>query len=79
MAMNEQRLEHTSHNFTRFTANRSDLDNGVKVEKPAGISEIQFAQDIAEFAAWHRSCIYEQLNGFRGYNCIQFVIHEAQH
>lgn len=76
--INENRLEHTSHNLTRLVANRCDLRDGVKVEKPEGISEVQFAQDVAEFAAWHRCCIFDQLNGFQGYDCIRFVIHQTE-
>ena len=55
--LNEKPLEHTSSNSTRFTATRCDLKSGVQVEKPVGISEPAFARDVAEFAAWHRSCI----------------------
>lgn len=77
MAINEQPLEHTAHNFTRFTATRCDLCDGVTVEKPEGISELRFAQDVAEFAAWHRGNIWEQLNGFSGYDCIRFAIRSA--
>lgn len=78
MTINENPLEHTSSNFTRFIANRCDLQDGVKVEKPEDISELRFAQDVAEFAAWHRGCIFEQLNGFQGYDCIKFAIHQAE-
>lgn len=77
MAINENPIEHIAHNFTRFTAKRADLKGGVEVEKPYGIPEILFAQDVAEFAAWHRGCIFDQLNGFQGYDCIQFVIYSV--
>ncbi len=74
MAINETPIEHCSYNFTRFTAARADLSGGVVVERPARLSEAQFAQDVAEFAAWHRGAIWDQLNGFAGYDCLRFDI-----
>lgn len=77
MALNEQPIEHRSSNFTRFTAARADLSGGVVVERPARLTDAQFAQDVAEFAAWHRGAIWTQLNGFAGYDCLHFDIRMA--
>lgn len=73
MTINDKPLEHTSHNGTTFKASRCDLQGGVTVTKPAWlISDLQLAADFGEFTAWHALCIFKQLNGFAGYNCIQY-------
>jgi hypothetical protein len=73
--INDKPLEHTSHHGTTFKAQRSDLYGGVTVTKPAWpIAEAQFAADFGEFTAWHALCIFKQLNGFAGYDCIQYTI-----
>lgn len=73
--MNDKPLEHTSHNGTSFKAERCDLYGGVKVTKPTWpITEVQLAADFGEFTAWHVLCIFKQLNGFAGYDCIQYNV-----
>ena len=75
--VNETPLKHTANNYTVFTANRGDLRSGVQIEKPPGITEVQFIQDVAEFAAWHQHCIWPRLNGFGGYGSIEYFVHQA--
>ncbi|WP_219096217.1 hypothetical protein [Pseudomonas sp. UMAB-40] len=55
-------------------ADRCDLANGVEVEKPEGITESQYASDLAEFGAFHALNIREHLNGFSGYDNIDFNV-----
>lgn len=76
MSINENPISHTSYNGTEFTADRADLRNGVTAAVPDRIRADQIMTDTAEFAAWHRGQIWEQLNGFSGYDCIRFNIVE---
>lgn len=72
--LNESPFEHRSRYGCEFTGTRCDFRDGVRVVRPRHINEVQFASDVAEFAAWHSSNIWEQLNGFQGYDCIDFTI-----
>lgn len=76
-AINDRPLEHTSRNGTWFSAPRCDLRGGVVVVKPVGLDEKSLAQDLIEFAAWHSRCIWDQLNGFPGYDCLLLDIRTA--
>lgn len=78
MSINENLISHTSRNQTLFLADRADLRHGVCIFKPKLISQDDLAQDIAEFAAWHRGCIFDQLNGFQGYNNVRYYVQESK-
>jgi hypothetical protein len=72
--INAESLEHRSENGTIFKSDTCDLSSGVYVSKPDKISETNFASDIAEFAAWHSTCIFEQLNGFQPWKTVRYII-----
>lgn len=68
--INESPIEHHAHHGTIFSADRADLRNGLKARYRWKLTEAQKRADFLEFGAWHRSEIYEQLNGFQGYDCV---------
>lgn len=72
--LNESSFSHTSRNGTHFKADRCDFLNGVEVEKPSDISELDLCADFAEFAAYHAVAIRERLNGFSGYDTVSYTI-----
>lgn len=74
MAINKNPISHTSNYGTKFSAVHADLSDGVTVIRNESTSIEHFAADVAEFSAWHRGNIWEQLNGFSGYDCIRFTI-----
>jgi len=56
---------------------QANLMGGVIVEipewmEPEEIGLESFGMAVAEFIAWHRGNIWNQLNGFSGYDRIQF-------
>ncbi len=65
---------HNSRFGTQFKSERCDLACVVKVIKPSGISDIQFMSDVSEFIGYHSCVIREDLNGFRGYDCIDYEV-----
>jgi acyl carrier protein len=72
--INDLPLEHTSSNGTTFKAERCDLKGPVTVSFPSWpLTEEQKREDFLQFGTWHRGCIFNQLNGFSGYDCITFV------
>lgn len=73
--LNDQPFEHTSRNGLTFTGERCDLKAGVNVQYPSWkLSVEQIGADFAQFAAWHNGCIWEQLNGFQGYDCVDYTM-----
>jgi hypothetical protein len=75
--MNEQPYQHFSGNGTKFSCLRCDFKFPVKVRKPKGISEEAYTRDVAEMISNHVLTIWKQLNGFSGYDTIQFEIYEV--
>ena len=70
--LNEKPLEHTSSNGTTFKADRCDLRGGVIIEYPSYLlTDQQKMDDFLQFGAWHRGEIWQRLNGFSGYDCVQ--------
>lgn len=73
MPMNEKPFSHRGHHGTYLTANRCDFRGGVTItDKPKDIAA--FASDIAEIISYHAMHIWPELNGFQGYDCIQWDI-----
>lgn len=66
-------LQHRSANGTNFRC-RADLISGVITEDVPEDKNLAMA-DAGEFLGWHAVNIYPQLNGFRGYDCVEFVNH----
>ena len=72
--LNEKPFEHTSKNGTRFTCPRCDFRETIKVEIPIEIwpNFRKIGVDIAEMIGYHCGNVWKQLNGFQGYDCIDF-------
>lgn len=71
--VNEEPFSHTSSNGTTFTADRCDFQGGVRITK-GKISIEKYTVDVAEMIAYHVTWIRPKLNGFQGYDAIQYVI-----
>jgi len=71
--INEQPLDYHSDNGTRFKATRKDMAEGLEIIKPAGITELAFAQDMFEFGWYFTSEINSHLSGFRGFKFTQYA------
>ncbi len=67
----ERRIEHICRHGTRFRA-RANLKSGVEINGSEHLNRDQLAADAAQFAAWHAIVIYPTLNGFAGYDTVQF-------
>lgn len=72
--MNDKRYEHTSANGTKFIAERADFEGGVRVYPQKGYTTEEIIQDTAQMIADHRGNIWPELNGFAGYDLIDFHI-----
>lgn len=72
--MNDKPYSHNGRHGTEFKSDRCDLASGVEVTKPEGITDAQFAADLAEFGAFHALNIREDLNGFSGYDCVDYTV-----
>ena len=75
---NDKPYEHVSRYGTRFTADRCDFRNGVRMVVDSISRPEHVASDVAEFAAYHALHIHEHLNGFQGYDCIDFQIEVSE-
>lgn len=71
--INEQPLDYQSDNGTRFKATRKDMVEGLEIIKPAGMTELAFAQDMFEFGWYFTTEINGKLSGFRGFNFTQYA------
>ena len=71
--INEKPIQHRAGHGTEFLADRADLRGGVKVITHITNDPKLIKSDYAEFAAWHAHNIHPQLNGFSGYDCIEFM------
>jgi len=71
--MNERPIEHTCAQGTLvFTCDRADLSR-TPIHVTGDIrSEEHLACAVAEFTAWHALNIFPQLNGFAGYDTLDF-------
>ena len=75
--LNEKPFSHSCRHGTAFESERCDFKTGVKVVKPENITEVNLGADFAEFGSFHAMHILERLNGFQGYDCIEFAITEG--
>lgn len=64
-------ISHTGKYGTRF-ASRADLQGGVAVTFTRTLSVHQIVADAAQFGAWHAGNIHPQLDGFAGYDAVEF-------
>jgi len=71
--MNDKPFSYTSHYGTEFVCDRCDFKTPLIVKnQPSGGK--QRMSDVAEMIGYHATNIYPELNGFQGYDCIQFSI-----
>ena len=73
--MNEKPFEHHTLHGTRFVAARCDFVGGVVAHLMRhDLSEKDLLSDVAEMIGFHSVNIISDLNGFAGYDCIDFTI-----
>lgn len=78
----EKPFHYTTHdNNVTFDCPRQDLDGKVTVTLPAELEKYSpatkfaaIAQAAAEMGAFHASEIRPHLNGFRGYDCVEYEV-----
>lgn len=70
--MNEKSFSHHCRFGTKFSCERCDFNSPIKVED-APTDVTQRMSDVAEMIGFHATNIWPDLNGFQGYDCLQFV------
>jgi hypothetical protein len=76
--MNELPFRHVSHNGTEFNCNRCDFKTPVYYIPFPGVSLPRLLTDLAEMVGWHALNICPNLNGFTGYDCVEFLKGDAE-
>lgn len=72
---NEEKLVYTSYdNAVKFSCNRSDLRETVNVSVACYLHESHLRKYFLEFGAWHAMEVHPKLNGFPGYDCVNFKV-----
>lgn len=72
--MNDKPFEHLSHYGTKFVAPKADFREGVIIFRSPGLTQLQLLADLSEMIGYHAVNIHPELNGFSGYDCINFKI-----
>ena len=74
--MNDKFFQYCSSCGTIFTCDRCDFSTPIKVESAASSTmSIEFlVKDVAEMIGWHATTYLSELNGFQGYNNLQFEL-----
>jgi hypothetical protein len=79
--MNDMPFEHVSINGTKFTCARCDFGAPIKVKTEFSLMEMADVEvlqrimvDISEMIGYHSGNIWKELNGFQGYDCIQYEL-----
>lgn len=75
--INDHEFEHLTANGTWFRCDRCDLAVPVKVTHREGLPLERLMADFVEFAAFHVRHIHPKLNGFAGYDAIEYEISHA--
>ena len=72
------RFEHTGHYGTRLEAKSMDLLTENVLYRPLGITDAQFAADVAQIIGWWAENIKPAFlldgSGWPGYDCIKYQI-----
>jgi hypothetical protein len=69
--MNDKPFQHICQNGTEFRCTRCDFKTPIQIiGRPS--SDTKFASDVAEMIGFHAVTIRPELNGFQGYDCLQF-------
>jgi hypothetical protein len=74
MQMNDKPFDHVSHFGTKFVAPKADFRDGVIIHRSVHLDDVHFLSDLAEMIGYHAVNIHPELNGFQGYDCINFKI-----
>ena len=72
--MNKEHYGHFSSNGSIFVGTKCDLTGLNRVFRSEELTEHQWLSDVMEFTAWHRTCIWENLNGFAGYDLSRNIV-----
>jgi hypothetical protein len=72
--LNAKSFDHVSHFGTKFVAPKADFSEGVIIYRTKHLGDVQFISDVAEMIGFHATNIHPELNGFQGYDCINFKI-----
>jgi len=75
--LNDKPFEYHCNLGTIFRCSRCDFRGKVYVATPPGMNHAELASDTAEMIGYHATNIWNRLNGFRGYDCIEFVVGEV--
>jgi len=71
--LNERPYRHNCRHGSVFRAERCDFKGGVEVAFCNGkLTDKQRMEDVAEMIGFHAVNVYPYLNGFSGYDCIEF-------
>jgi hypothetical protein len=62
-----------------FNSKSKDLSSGVDVTNQFNVDTLKIAKDFAEFGAWHALMIHPKLNGFRGYDAVDFNLFKGKY
>lgn len=68
----ERSFSHSCRYGTRFECSRCDFAAPIRVINPPD-SPAEQAADVAEMIGYHAAAIHPDLNGFAGYDTLQFV------
>lgn len=67
-------IERTTSRGTVFKAARADLACVVEVTPSQKMDTATWLAECTEFAAWHAHFIHPTLNGFAGYDTVEYKI-----
>jgi len=71
--MTERPFTHICRYGTVFGADRCDFKTGIIVSHQPSKKAL-YVSDVAEMIGFHAINIHPQLNGFQGYDCIQWKL-----
>lgn len=74
--LNDRPFAHDSPNGVGVEASRCDLADGVIITRRSDHTEIDVATAIAAAMGFHGANILPRLNGFRGYDNIQYSVRD---
>lgn len=75
--INDENLTFTASRGSKFMCSRSDLRYTISVIRPQGMSDNRFATEVSEFIWFHTHEIRPHLNGFSGYDTLDYDITEV--
>lgn len=70
--MNNKSFEYISHHGSTFNCETCDFSDPIIVDAEHVHTIEDLMADVAEMIGWHAINIRPHLNGFAGYDCIEF-------